>query len=124
MSGREATIQTIDTYHDKVGKVLPVHDDHPLRSKGNTREKFATLIPRVLARCSGGNPACRQRPMYFEKAGHRYDRAGSQVGSTIMIICLEMRLREIKDIPQVILELSDKILREFDHVTVASRFCG
>lgn len=117
-------IQIINTYHDKVGKVFPVHDDHLLRSKGNAREKFAALTPRVLAGCSRGTPACRQRPMYFEKAGHRYDRAGSQVGSTIMIICLEMCLREIKDIPQVILELPDKILRKFDHVTIASRFAG
>lgn len=117
-------MQTINTYHDKVGKVLPVHDDHPLRSKGNTREKFATLTPRVLAHCGRGNIACCQLPVYFEKAAHRHDRTGSQIGSTVMIVRLGMCLREVKDIPQVVLELSDKILRKLDDVTIASRFVG
>ena len=41
-----------------------------------------------------------------------------------MIICLEMCLREVKDIPQVVLELSDKISRKFDDIPIMSRFVG
>ena len=41
-----------------------------------------------------------------------------------MIIRFEMSMREIKDILQVILELSDKILREFYDSSVTIRFGG
>ena len=41
-----------------------------------------------------------------------------------MIIRFEMYMHEIKDIPQVAFELSDKILREFYRVSVTVRFVG
>ena len=122
---RHDTIQEpFGTYHDKVGKVFPIHDHHPLCGKGNFREKPAALAPRVLARFSGGDLACRQRPVYFKKANHRHDCVGSQVGRTIVIVRFEVYMREIKDILQVVLELSDKISREFYDVSIAVRFVG
>ena len=102
--------QSRDTYHDKPGKTFPINDYHLLRGKGNAREKLATLTPRVLARFKRDNLGCRQRPIYFKKVNHRHDCAGSQVGRTIVIICFGMYLCEIRDIPQVIPELSNKIL--------------
>jgi len=60
--------------------------------------------------------------MYFEEDCHRHDHVGSQVARTIVITCLEMCICEIEDVPQVILDLSDKIPREFYGVSIAIRF--
>jgi len=62
--------------------------------------------------------------MDFKKANHCHDRVGSQVGRTIVIICFEMYMRKMKVIPQVILELSGKVLREFYDVSITIRFVG
>ena len=78
----------------------------------------------MLAHFNRGSLACCQCPIYFKKADHRHDRVGPQVGRTIVIIRFEMSMREIKDILQVILELSDKILREFYDSSVTIRFAG
>jgi len=62
--------------------------------------------------------------MYFKKADHRHDRVGPQIGRTIVIARFEMSMCEINDILQVILEFSDKILREFYDSSVTIRFAG
>ena len=41
-----------------------------------------------------------------------------------MIVCLGTFARQIKEVLQVILELSDKILREFYDLSVPIRFAG
>ena len=62
--------------------------------------------------------------MYFKKVDHRHDRVRSQIGRTIVIARFVVYMREIKDILQVILEFSGKILREFYSVSSTVCFVG
>lgn len=65
----------------------------------------------MSAHCNRDNLGSRQSPMYFKKVEHGHDRVAPQVGRTIMVNFLEMDMREVSNILQVTLELSDEILR-------------